>query len=55
MSWKMQLTKPEKAHVAETTKRETLSEIKANLVSQAKTGLVCWECRSIAQKLRLTV
>lgn len=55
MSWKLKLSKPEKAHVAETTARKTLGEIKANLVSQAKTGLVCWECRSIAHKLNLPV
>lgn len=53
--WAKKLTVRELRHVAEgsATGRATLHSLKANLEGQATTGVVCWECRTIAAKIGL--
>ncbi len=53
--WAKKLTAKELRHVAEgsATGRATRRSLKANLEGQAASGVVCWECQSIASKLGL--
>lgn len=54
--WAKKLTAKELRHVAEGSAagRATLRSLKANLEGQAASGVVCFECRSIAAKLGLS-
>lgn len=53
--WQRKLHASDLRHLAETTRRNTLSEVKKNLAHQKTTGIICDECRAIAQKLKLEV
>lgn len=55
--WAKKLTATDLRHVAEgsATGRASLRSLKENLAGQAGNGVVCWQCRSIAAKVGVTV
>lgn len=52
-TWKDKVGKRLMKHVAETTTRSTLTEVKANIAFHKETGTICVECMNIARKLGL--
>lgn len=52
-TWKQKIGKKLLRHVAETTSRSTLAEVKRNMQHHTDVGIVCFECRTIAEKLGL--
>ena len=54
--WKKKLTAAERKHLSETTDSSTLAQFKQNFeAQQTRTTMACWDCRSIARKVGLTV
>ena len=53
-TWKEKIGKRLMKHVAATTSRSTLAEVKNNIAAQQKGGDVCWECLAIANKLSIS-
>ena len=52
-AWKQKIGKRLLKHVQETTQRNSLAEVIANIRSQDKDGIICNECISIKNKLGL--
>jgi len=50
-TWKDRIGKRLMKHVAATTERSTLAEVKRNIKSQRKAGDYCSDCDKIALKL----
>jgi hypothetical protein len=53
-TWKQKLGKRLMKHVTDTTERGTLAEVKRNLEHHRLTGISCFDCKKIADKLGLT-
>ncbi len=52
-TWKEKIGKRLMKHVADSTQRQTLAEVKRNLDAQRKSGDFCFHCEEIARKLGL--
>ena len=53
--WHKKLTQSELQHIADTTNRKTLNEIRRNIEGQKKNNIDCIDCRIIARKLGIIV
>ena len=52
--WKRKLTAADLRHIKETTNRNTLEEIRRNVLQARIDGVICHECQVIARKLGIT-